>query len=130
MSDSPTVYNKVFPVCKAPFQTTSRNRKYCDKPSCYEFAQKRIGKLRRRRRTRDLNRAFHVEWTRRHREDREAYIKAHALILCEGCGHRFHLDQIEVHHKDGNFKNSSPDNLAGLCERCHKKAEAELRAQN
>ena len=48
--------------------------------------------------------------------------------LCERCGwgERHILTgrvPIEVHHKDGNFKNNHPDNLQLLCPNCHSLTE-------
>lgn len=35
---------------------------------------------------------------------------------CENCGSK---DHVQIHHKDSNFKNNSPDNLVSLCRHCH-----------
>ena len=35
---------------------------------------------------------------------------------CALCGSEFNID---VHHKDGNWKNNNPDNLEALCRSCH-----------
>ena len=38
---------------------------------------------------------------------------------CEICGS---AKNVDVHHKDGNPQNNSPDNLQRLCRSCHMKA--------
>lgn len=38
--------------------------------------------------------------------------------VCNGCGS---WDNLQVHHKDGNHENNSPDNLEWLCVNCHSK---------
>lgn len=41
--------------------------------------------------------------------------------ICPDCGRG--LDRVyafDVHHKDGNPHNNDPDNLVGLCRRCHR----------
>lgn len=86
-------YIKICPVCKKGFQTDSRNQKYCNDPNCKEFAQKKVGRLRKRRRERDLNRQYHLEWTRKHREHRELYLSKVKLAICQDCG-KSYLHQI------------------------------------
>jgi 5-methylcytosine-specific restriction endonuclease McrA len=39
---------------------------------------------------------------------------------CVICGNK-ELPILEIHHKDGNRENKSPDNLVVLCPNCHKK---------
>ena len=42
---------------------------------------------------------------------------------CEQCGCSYSVyDSFELHHKDGDRTNNSPDNLIWLCNSCHKKA--------
>ena len=42
-------------------------------------------------------------------------------IICEECGFKaLHKCQIDLHHKDKNPKNNSPDNLQSLCANCHR----------
>jgi hypothetical protein len=39
---------------------------------------------------------------------------------CPDCGRGAgRVYQFDVHHKDGDPKNGHPDNLIGLCRRCH-----------
>lgn len=79
------VYSKNCPVCHKDFQSTSRNAKYCSEV-CNEFSQRRVGKLRKRRRIRNMNRQFHLEWVRRHREDREKFLAQTKVAICQDCG--------------------------------------------
>ncbi len=45
---------------------------------------------------------------------------------CKRCGTR--PRKFFVHHKDGDAMNDHPSNLEGLCEACHERADAEVRA--
>ena len=36
------------------------------------------------------------------------------------CCDRIYIDQLHVHHIDGDYKNNSKDNLIPLCSRCHR----------
>ena len=49
-------------------------------------------------------------WTEHSKEDYE----------CPDCGRRLRdVHSFEVHHKDGDPRNGSPENLIGLCRKCH-----------
>ncbi|NCC47173.1 MAG: HNH endonuclease [Bacteroidia bacterium] len=37
---------------------------------------------------------------------------------CQNCGS---MENLDVHHKDRNYKNNDPDNLQTLCHSCHMK---------
>lgn len=39
---------------------------------------------------------------------------------CEECGGIFHRCQLDIHHKDHNHQNNSPENLQTLCANCHR----------
>lgn len=47
-----------------------------------------------------------------------AYIILEKEYKCERCGSTRNVD---VHHKDGNFSNNTPENLVVLCRSCHAK---------
>lgn len=44
--------------------------------------------------------------------------RKHRKLLCENCQSTEHL---QIHHKDENWKNNSPENLQTLCRTCHMK---------
>lgn len=45
---------------------------------------------------------------------------------CEACGED--KKRIDRHHKDGNTKNNSPENIAFFCRRCHMTVDGRLAA--
>ena len=49
---------------------------------------------------------------------RAIYYEHHTNIICDNCGS---IENIHIHHKDGNCKNNSRDNLQALCKSCHMK---------
>jgi len=53
--------------------------------------------------------------------------KQRAGFACQDCG-RADLE-LEVHHRDGNWRNNSAANLAALCPVCHVQADAEIKAR-
>src|ERR1017187_2202161 len=44
--------------------------------------------------------------------------RKHRKNYCENCNSTEHL---QIHHKDENWRNNSPDNLETLCATCHMK---------
>lgn len=50
--------------------------------------------------------------------------KARAGNACVHCGN---VEDLEVHHRDGNWRNNSPTNLIALCPTCHAEADEEIR---
>lgn len=54
----------------------------------------------------------------RTRSRREYFDRLDGEAVCEGCGSD---SAIEVHHKDGDPRNTDPENLVGLCHSCHRK---------
>lgn len=47
-----------------------------------------------------------------------AYLIGNREKVCEVCGS---THSIDVHHKDGNYHNNSPENLMIVCRSCHMK---------
>jgi len=47
---------------------------------------------------------------------------ARAIYTCERCGR---TDKLDVHHKDENTDNNSPENLEVVCAYCHSKIHKE-----
>lgn len=156
MADKKLYHHDQCPVCHKPFDG-ARNQKYCNSQVCKDFGNKKVGKLKKRRRDRTLNRQFHLEWVRRHREDRAKFFSQTKLLVCQDHGLQllrgmkqsleYGLDSpssvlklleefmstlllqkdLEVHHKDGDFRNGDITNMDGLCTVCHNKAESLLR---
>jgi len=59
--------------------------------------------------------------------DRTTYhfrARSFRLLSCEMCGSEQNLD---AHHKDGNIKNNTPENIQTLCHSCHMKLHWSIR---
>jgi len=86
-----------------------KNRKYCDR-ECMKKAFLKVGDK------------YNQTFSNAHTTAR----KINNLILhkdfCEICGSKNNLD---IHHKDGNWQNNNLDNLICLCRSCHTKLERE-----
>lgn len=83
--------------------------------------------LERRRADPDLTgrRATTPEWRRLRRA-----VNRRFHFACAECGSRgTALAPVEVHHIDGNARNNVFENLITLCQECHRKAQAALRAE-
>lgn len=50
---------------------------------------------------------------------------------CSDCGRGLEaVDRFEVPHIDGNYRNGDPENLVGLCHRCHRARHREEEIEN
>ena len=49
--------------------------------------------------------------------------ESHAEVTCGLCGTHYPLDQISIHHKDGNPYNNKIKNLLTVCHNCNAKRE-------
>lgn len=82
------------------------NRKYCDR-ECMRKAYLKVG-------------FTNANWSNAHASARNI----NNLILkkdsCEICGS---VENLDIHHKDGNWRNNNLDNLQCLCRSCHIKTE-------
>ena len=82
--------------------------KYCEKHR--KQAQKRYDKQRGTA----AQRGYNSRWQRIRK------IKLNADPLCAECLRNGRTTvATQVHHKDGNVRNNSPDNLESLCIECH-----------
>lgn len=123
---SKTVYNKVCRYCGKDYTSTSRNKKYCSQ-ECSDKAQKKnkaIKKKRARKRkeydeNREINQALASAYTLAHKV-------ADLFMIPKECSHDVFQNTsgectggMELHHKDGNPFNNSPDNLVYLCKSHH-----------
>lgn len=106
--------------------------KYCEYCGA-KLERKRYGKriedynvfLRRKYCNRDCMRKSYVKkdggqlYTPAHKSAREImYLIGQREKVCELCGA---TKSIDVHHKDGDYKNNSLDNLMIVCRSCHMK---------
>lgn len=88
-------------ICKKQFETIpffKNKKRFCSR-QCSGVSKRRYSE-----------RYFHLE-------ARKVALK-HKKLVCEICNERWNLD---VHHKDGNWKNNSLENLRVLCKKCHGK---------
>jgi 5-methylcytosine-specific restriction endonuclease McrA len=49
---------------------------------------------------------------------------------CDDDGHHWFVVRLTIHHQDGVPEHSEPDNLAALCERCHNRADSDMRRRH
>lgn len=55
--------------------------------------------------------------------------RRHMQMTCQRCGFEAMVkDQIDVHHKNGNHKDNSIENLESLCANCHRLEHAMQRS--
>lgn len=95
---------KVYPSKKEDLSVFKR-RKYCD-IECMKRAY--VGKDAR-----------HQDYSSAHHTSRKiAYLIEGKEEKCELCGS---TKNIDVHHKDGNYRNNSIENLIVVCRSCHMK---------
>lgn len=80
-------------------------RKYCSR-ECMKKAFVKVGQNEQ-----DIGPAHHSA-------RKIKYLIQGADMVCEKCGS---TRNVEVHHKDGNYQNNSPENLMILCRSCHMK---------
>lgn len=119
------IYNKICKYCGKEYTSTSRNQKYCCQ-ECSDKAQKKnkaIKKKRARKRkeyddNREINQALSTAYTLAHKV-------SDLFMIPKVCAYSMFSSTsgdcsggMELHHKDGNPFNDSPDNLVYLC-RCH-----------
>lgn len=110
-------------ICGPTKIVLKRSGKY----SCAEVAR------RARRRYRKSSKVYKEAEKRRRRKKylvlKEAGIpvgnnrkyRKHVKPVCESCGYEAkHPALIDGHHKDGDRKNNSPDNIKSLCPICHR----------
>lgn len=56
---------------------------------------------------------------------KEAARRVAAVGTCQNCGHDGSGSRLDIHHKDRNKRNQSPENLIVLCHRCHMREHAQ-----
>lgn len=114
-------YTKVCVNCKRQYGSNARGQRFCcDK--CRVNYQKSLKEERRfyserkeLMRIKSRSHALAVEIKRYQLyRDNKPYV-------CEICGE----PATEVHHKDLNFLNNTPENLIVLCKKCHSAAHSE-----
>lgn len=55
----------------------------------------------------------------------------HKGVVCELCGYEpFWRRALDVHHRNGEKSDNSPENLMTLCANCHRELEAEIHNRN
>ena len=86
-------------------------RKFCDRVCWGKETEKR---------KKSPNQKPDVKWSAAHRKARNICPKGD----CQKCGKP---DAKDVHHRDGNFRNNSPENLERICRSCHLKEHRKRR---
>lgn len=114
-------YTKVCVCCKKMYGSNAIGQRFCSE-TCRKNYQKRIKERRKfYSETKELQRlksrshaiAVEIKRYELHRDNKP--------FVCEVCGE----PAVEVHHKDLNFLNNTPDNLICLCKKCHAQAHSE-----
>lgn len=125
----PTIYNKVCKYCGKEYTSVSRNQRYCSQECCDKAQvvnKKKAKKQAKKRKAYNEN----VEMNRLLSR---AYSLAGAIgeHLPKVCAHKDvpgHVcsGPMELHHRDGNPFNNSPDNLVWLCRKAHEEEQQKL----
>lgn len=112
--------------CHKPFESKSRNQKYCS-DECLA-ASRQVHRSRGKRR-----RAYQKDAPNRRAQSmsraqaREFAINELVLTICQGCGKPTKVADIETHHRDGDPFHNNLQNFALLCKKCHAQADVEWR---
>ena len=102
--------------CKKEYKTTSRSQKFCCE-ACCKKAQK---KHARQQKEYNANKEIARLASRAHSLGVEVLSQLERLGVrekkCEICGA---VEGLQVHHKNVNYLDNSPQNLQWLCTKCH-----------
>lgn len=125
------MFKKNCHVCKAPFESPSRNTKYCADPDkkCAEKAKGMHTSRHRRRRDYHKNAEDRRAQSMSRKQAREYCIAEHAISNCTRCGKAFTISKLEDHHRDGDPFNNVKDNLTLQCQACHPKSDTQWRKE-
>lgn len=95
------------PICAGRFRSDNgaKSRRYCSRTCALEGKRRRVSKGRAASRQAARGRARYV-------------VEASA---CAECGHDGSRYQVEVHHRDCDPYNNTPENLEPLCFPCHRR---------
>lgn len=84
--------------------------------------------------TKYKGRRYWKRWCEACRPDRrmgQSNYRQHLQMTCQRCGFEAVVrDQMDVHHRDGNHKNNSVENLESLCANCHRLEHAMQRQRS
>lgn len=85
----------------------------------------RVCEQRKRQKQRPAEKARRKEYTKKRNKElgrsKSRKYRKHVKMTCERCGFEAkHPSLIDGHHRDGNRKNNSPENIASLCAICHR----------
>lgn len=127
------LYDKKCVYCETPYQSPSRNKRYCSDECCAKAQVKRksINKARKRRKKEYDQNAEAMRLTS------AAYRVTHLIMDYLGIPEECTCDlehecegPLERHHKDGNVLNNSPWNLMYTCRKGHELMQATLHEVN
>lgn len=130
-------YQKKCKYCGKEYVSTSRNSRYCSEECCSnaQILRRKKNKVRKRKRkeyseNREINRGLTIAYSLAHKV--VELFKFPDKCMCSELGF---LEEecsgdLEIHHKDLNPFNNSPDNLIRLCKKHHAMLHSKLMSVN
>lgn len=110
-------YTKTCLCCKKKYGSNARGQRFCSQACQKRYSSKQKNERKFYSETKELMRIK----ARAHSlavEIKEFWFHQQGLECeCECCGASD--TALEVHHKDRNFLNNTPENLEMLCKKCH-----------
>lgn len=117
------MFQKVCKHCHKPFESESRNTRYCS-DSCAKKRQAYIKSSRKR--YREIAPVERVRVAAHTLAVRVCQLEIEMNIRKSGCACCGATENLQCHHKDLNWLNNSPSNLVMLCNSCHSKTHSEI----
>lgn len=109
-------WTKCCAYCRKEYKTTSRSQKYCCEACCKKAQKKHL----RQQKIYNANKEIARLASRSHSLGVEVLTQLERLgvraKVCEICGT---TEGLQVHHRNVNYLDNSPQNLQWLCNKCH-----------
>ena len=109
-------WEKVCPVCKKPYKTTSRSQKFCCTACALKYNRKRNASKRVYNSQKELNRLY----SRAHALGVEVLTQLEELNLIQHeCRICKSTEELQCHHISIDYLDNRPSNVVWLCTKCH-----------